>query len=115
MRHLILIAEDDPDIREALGEVFDEEGYRVHCAADGQEALEMVASVPPDIIVSDVRMPHVDGLEMVRRLRELGHGIPVILISAHVSQIDLPGVQFLAKPFDIEQMAQAVALSLGDV
>jgi CheY-like chemotaxis protein len=105
---LVLVVDDDPAIREVLGEVLADEGYRVHAAADGREALEMVASAPPHLILSDVRMPHVDGLELVRRLRSLDHGMPVVLISAHSAGVDLPGVHFLAKPFDLDAITRAV-------
>lgn len=111
---LVLVAEDDPPIRGALSCWLEDEGYRVHCAADGQEALEMVASVAPDLVLSDVRMPHVDGIELVRRLRAGGQDIPVVLISAQYDGADRPGVRFVAKPFDFLDIAQAIERSLGD-
>ena len=66
MPYLILVVDDEPDIRDVLGEVFVEEGYRVHRAADGQEALTLAAQEPPDVVVSDIRMPRMDGLDLDR-------------------------------------------------
>ena len=111
---LVLVAEDDAPIRGALSCWLEDEGYRVHCAADGQEALEMVASVSPDLVLSDVRMPHVDGIELVRQLRARGRDIPVVLISAQYDGADQPGVRFVAKPFDFLDIAEAIERSLGE-
>jgi CheY-like chemotaxis protein len=111
---LVLVAEDDAPIRGALSCWLEDEGYRVHCAADGQEALEMVASVTPDLVLSDVQMPNVDGPELVRRLRDRGQDIPVVLISAWYDGIDQPGVRFVAKPFDFLDIARAIERSLSD-
>lgn len=112
MSHLILVAEDDPLLRLLLADLFTDEGYRVTAVADGQEALDMIVGEPPDLIVSDVAMPRVGGVELVRRLRSGGAAIPVVLISAHSARVDLPGVRFLRKPFDIERLMAEVSDTL---
>jgi len=112
-RRLILIVDDESDIRDILGDALVDEGYRVACAADGQEALELVAAEVPDLIVSDIKMPRVHGLTLIERVRELGHTMPVVLISTWTPP-DRPGVQFVAKPFDLDDITAAIELSLGD-
>jgi len=111
---LVLVVDDEPIIREILAEVLVEEGYRVHCAADGQEALDLVDAEMPDVIVSDVRMPRVHGLELVERLRNAGHAVPVVFISAHYVGDDVSGVRFVGKPFDLDHITAAVAACLAN-
>lgn len=113
MPYLILIVDDEPMMREVLGDVMTSEGYRVRCAKDGQEALEVVAIEPPDLIVSDVAMPGVDGVELVRRLRGRGADVPVVLISGHAARVKLPGVRFIRKPFEIDHLIMEVSRALS--
>jgi len=108
MPPLILVVDDEPAICKVLSHLLSDEGFRVRTASDGQDALEQVAVEPPDLIITDVRMPRLDGLTMLRRLREQGFGSPVILVSAHHSGIGVSGVQFLEKPFDIDHLMSVV-------
>jgi len=112
MAALILIVDDESDIREILGDLLADEGYRVHCAADGQEALDYLALHDPDLIISDIRMPRVHGLELVQRLRKRGRATPVVLISTWVPPT-MPGVRFIPKPFDLDDIMAAVKHSLA--
>lgn len=114
VRSLVLVVDDEPLIRDALAEWLFEEGYRVRCAADGQEALDLVGAEPPDVIVSDIRMPRVHGLQLVERLRAFGHATPVILISTWRPPSLTPGVRFVAKPFDLADITEAVEHALAD-
>lgn len=113
MRSLILVVDDEPIIRNLLAELLFDEGFRVRTAPDGQQALDQVAFEPPDLIISDVAMPKMDGPTMVDRLRARGDGTPVILISAHYAGVDLPGVRFIPKPFDIDHLTAMVVRSLA--
>ena len=113
VRALVLVVDDEPMIREILAEWLVEEGYRVHCAADGQEALDLVGAEIPDVIVTDIRMPRVHGLQLVERLRANGQAVPVVFISAHYVGVDVPGVRFVGKPFDLGHISAAVAQSLA--
>ena len=115
MRPLVLVVDDEPDVRTVLSHVLADEGYEVQVAADGQEALEITARESPDVIVTDVRMPRVDGIELVRRLRAGGQNQPIVIVSAHYAAVDLPGVRFVPKPFDLDHIVEAVELSLADV
>ena len=114
MRPLILVVDDEPSIRDVLTEALSDEGFRVRSAPDGRQALDQVSFEPPDLIISDVSMPHMDGAEMVIRLRARGCATPVILISARYQAVDLPGVRFLPKPFDLDQLMDAVAQDVDD-
>ena len=108
MPRSILIVDDEPIIAATLAALFADEGYRVRQAFDGQAALDLVDRDPPDLIVTDVMMPLVDGVTLTRRLRERGDPTPVVLMSAVYAAVDIPGVRFLPKPFDLDAVVAAV-------
>lgn len=114
MRLLILIVDDEPGIREVLGDYLADEGYRVRTAQDGHEALAAAIAEPPDVVLSDVTMPRMNGVELIHRLRARGQDVPVVLISANYAAVDLPGVRFLTKPFDLDAITAAIEMSLAD-
>jgi len=113
VRALVLVVDDEPLIRDILAEWLVEEGYRVHCAADGQEALDLVDVEIPDVIVTDIKMPRVHGLELVERLRTAGHAIPVVVISTWTPPSSLLGIRCVLKPFDLNHITAAVAQCLA--
>jgi CheY-like chemotaxis protein len=79
----ILFADDEESIRLLYQEEFEEAGYEVVVAASGEEALETFAEVQPDLLVVDIKMPGMDGIELVRRIRESSTDVPVILCTAY--------------------------------
>jgi CheY-like chemotaxis protein len=79
----ILFADDEESIRLLYREEFEEAGYAVLLAANGLEALEKFAQAWPDLLVVDIKMPGMDGIELVRRVRELNSDVPVILCTAY--------------------------------
>jgi DNA-binding response OmpR family regulator len=83
----ILIADDDEPTRRLLAESLEEEGYQVQVAADGRQTLETASSFLPDLILLDVKMPEIDGLEVARRLHAKS-SIPIIMLSALTDDID---------------------------
>ena len=111
---LILVVDDEPTLREALVELLSDEGFRVRAAPDGQQALDQVAAEPTDLIISDITMPNMDGPTMISRLRERGDAMPVILISAAYVALDLPGVVYIRKPFDIDHVVATVVGCLAE-
>lgn len=113
MPPLILVVDDEPWIRDILAELLFDEGYRVHCVEDGRQALDHVAFEVPDLIVSDIRMPKIGGLALIDRLRSAGVLVPIVLISTWTPPPNLPGVRFVAKPFDLDDIAQAVRAGLS--
>ena len=84
----VLIAEDDRAVRTALTRALELEGYRVTTAPDGAAALEMLERERPDVVVLDVMMPNVDGLNVCRRMRARGDLTPVLLLTARVEVSD---------------------------
>jgi two-component system response regulator MprA len=110
----ILVVDDDRAIRDALDRALRFEGYGVALAEDGEEALETVAVYAPDMIVLDVLMPGVDGLEVCRRLRATGDSTPVLMLTArHMTQdrvagLDVGADDYLVKPFALEELLARV-------
>ena len=72
----ILVADDDPAVRESLRRSLSFNGYEVTLASDGDEALAAAADPPPDLVLLDVNMPGIDGLEVCRRIRAAGSDVP---------------------------------------
>ncbi len=110
----ILIVDDEPAIRDAIAMLLGEEGFRVHTAWDGREALELLRRSHPDVIVSDVMMPVMNGYELVEELRAHNDLTPVILMSAGSHPLSgKPNVVSLSKPFDLDHLLTLVAELLG--
>jgi len=83
MNGRILVTEDDRNLRRVLKAMLDREGYEVAEAPNGVAALEWLAAHRADVVISDIRMPKMDGLALFRKLRDLRPGLPVILITAY--------------------------------
>ena len=106
----ILVVDDERAVRESLERALRLEGYEVELAAGGREALERVAHRAPDAIVLDVMMPHVDGLEVCRRLRSVSDHTPVLMLTARdavsdrVAGLDAGADDYVVKPFALEEL-----------
>ena len=83
----VLVAEDDPGVRETLEAALSFEGHRVTTVPDGAAALTALAEDPPDLLVLDIGMPELDGLEVSRRLRKISD-VPILFLSARSDEID---------------------------
>ena len=120
-RQKVLIVDDQRAVREELAFALGFEGYEVAEAQDGREALERVAAGGIDLILLDIKMPRMDGLEVLARLREGGHTLPVVMISGHgdietaVLAIKGGAQDYLPKPFDNDRVIVSVknALRIG--
>jgi len=110
----VLIVEDEPVIRELMAMLLEDEGYAVHQAVDGLEALERVEQHRIDLVLSDVKMPRLDGATLAHHLCARRDPIPVLLMSAVYAEVDLPGVRFLRKPVDCEQLLRIIAGTLQE-
>jgi CheY-like chemotaxis protein len=110
----ILVVDDDPDIRQVLQDRLNAYGYAVETAIDGLEALDALQRGDYDGMILDIRMPKVDGLEVLRRTRESHPGLPVIMITASkVKESDDQAINagaqdLLLKPFDVAQLKEMV-------
>ncbi len=119
-RAKILVVDDDPGSRTALAELLGDEGYSVNTAGDGDAALSRVAEDPPDLIISDVRMPRVDGLDLVVQLRQRAalSDMPIILVSGvddptgRIGGLDLGADDYLPKPLDADELLARIRLHL---
>ena len=115
MMNTILVVDDDIHIAALVAALLEDEGYGVRCAFDGWEALAEIDREPPDLVVSDVMMPRLDGVSLIEQIRNRGLGTPVVLMSAIYADVDLPGVRFVPKPFDIDYILAVVRRVFEDV
>jgi CheY-like chemotaxis protein len=112
----VLVVDDDEVIRQLICVNLELEGFEVHTAVDGQDCLDKVSDVEPDVVTLDVMMPRLDGWETAARLREIdGLGdVKVVLLSARAQEADLErgskiGVDaYLTKPFDPDDLVDTV-------
>ncbi|HEY76685.1 MAG TPA: response regulator [Thermoflexia bacterium] len=117
----ILIVEDDPEIRAFLREVvLEPRRYRVLMETDGRRGMEQVLREKPDLLLLDLRLPHLQGLDLLRRLKQLGHQIPTIVLTVHASEetileaFRLGAKDFLPKPFSAEEARAAIENALTE-
>jgi DNA-binding response OmpR family regulator len=109
----ILVVDDEPSIREVVSIYLGRAGYRVLVAADGQTALEILEHEPPDLVVLDLMLPEVDGLEITRRLRAECE-IPIIMLTARREETDrILGLEmgaddYVVKPFSPRELVSRV-------
>ncbi len=118
----ILVIDDDPDLLASARRALERAGYDVRTAANGSEALRHFAGDPTDLVVTDILMPDMDGIEFIMRLRATFPETPIIAMSGGgmlpkdtllaASQV-LGAVHTLSKPFAAEQLTACVAHALG--
>jgi CheY-like chemotaxis protein len=112
----ILVVDDHEEIRGALAEILEEEGHEVLQAVDGLDALEVVAATPPDVILLDIAMPGMDGLETLRRLKDMPESamLPVIMVTAQgdrqnmVKAVQLGVRDYVTKPWEPGEVEMCV-------
>ncbi|MFJ9741172.1 response regulator transcription factor [Streptomyces sp. NPDC101166] len=110
MPQTVLLAEDDRAIRHALERALTLEGYEVTAVADGVEALAHAHKSPPDVLVLDVMMPGIDGLQVCRVLRAEGDRTPILMLTAlvetadRIAGLDAGADDYVPKPFDVEEV-----------
>jgi CheY-like chemotaxis protein len=111
----VLVVEDEPAVREVVADLLhlQDEGHAVRQASDGLQALHELQADNIDLVLSDVRMPRLDGSSLARRLPGRSHAVPVVLMSAVDVEVDLPGVRFLPKPFDRDHLLHVIGSALG--
>ena len=121
MTSKILIVEDSPSMRNLVREALDPDGYEVTESRNGREALDVLDRVAPDLVITDVNMPELDGLALLRRIRSLPsfRFTPVLILTSE-SAADMKengraagATGWLVKPFDPDQLRLVVAQVLG--
>jgi two-component system nitrogen regulation response regulator NtrX len=111
----VLVVDDEPGIRELVGQILGDEGYLVTAVSSGEEALSALARDIFDLVLLDVRLPGMDGLEVLRQLKGAGHRVPVIMISGHATveqaaqAVKEGAADFLEKPLGLERVLLTVA------
>jgi len=109
----ILVIDDDEMIRQVLRRVLVLHGYGVHEAADGEEGLEKIGKLAPDLVVTDVSMPKKDGLSVIRELRSLGNGRPIVALAKLGDKtledaLNLGADRVVGKPFRLKTFLKVV-------
>ncbi len=114
MKAHILVVDDDPRITDLLRRILAYEGYSVAIAASGSEALDRSLEHPPDLVVLDIMLPGLDGLEVAQRLRTAGDNVPILMLTARdtvadrVKGLETGADDYLVKPFAPEELVARV-------
>jgi DNA-binding response OmpR family regulator len=113
MARTILVVDDEPTLRETLAEALDADGFRVVTAADGREALLRFREQRPDLVVLDLMLPELSGIEVCRILRQES-GVPILMLTAKSSEIDkvlgleLGADDYVTKPFSLRELTARI-------
>lgn len=114
----VLVVDDEPAIRDSLRLLL-KRNFEVTTASDGQEALDLMEQLTPDLILLDVMMPKLDGLDVLKKLNEKSWSVPVIMLTATntvktaVQAMKFGAVDFLNKPFDVEELTRLIISTLA--
>ena len=113
----ILVVDDEPQITRVLKTTLSSQGYGIRTASDGEEALQAMREWPPDLIVTDLRMPHMDGLELCREVRKTSQ-VPIIVLSVKgedsikVQALDAGADDYVTKPFSMTELTARIRAAL---
>lgn len=116
----ILVADDDPHIRDVIGFALEKAGHRTLVARDGEEAIARFAAEAPDLVILDVGMPEIDGLEVCRRIRKASD-VPILFLSARDEEIDrilgleIGGDDYVTKPFSPRELVARIGVIMRRV
>ncbi|HVY31171.1 MAG TPA: sigma-54 dependent transcriptional regulator [Polyangiaceae bacterium] len=114
----ILVVDDEPNLRRVLSAQLERDGYDVHTAEDGEQALGILKEHHIDLVITDLRMPRIDGMELLRRTQKMDADLPVVMITAHgtvdnaVEALKTGAFDYLTKPFDQVEVRTIVAKAL---
>ncbi|MFA9559886.1 response regulator [Evansella sp. AB-rgal1] len=114
MNKKLLIVDDQFGIRVLLNEVFEKDGYKTFQASNGKQALKLVEEEKPDLILLDMKIPGMDGLEILREIKKMGAKSDVIMMTAYGElemineAMQLGALTHFAKPFDIDEVREEV-------
>lgn len=115
----VLIADDEKNMRWILEKNLKSEGFSIICAEDGEEAFDMFLDETPDLVILDYKMPKVDGMEVLKRIKKINSNLPVIMITAHgstdaaVEAMKLGAADYVSKPFDITELKLTIFKALN--
>jgi DNA-binding response OmpR family regulator len=110
----VLVVDDEPDARDLLREFLAGKGYEVLTASNGEEALQKVKEERPHLILLDVRMPKMNGLEVLKRVREMDHEVGVIMVTSVNEEetgnqaLQLGAFDYITKPLDLKYLERSL-------
>ena len=114
----ILIVDDELNMRLVLTAMLKKEGYEIASAADGSEALSILKSGPIDAVITDLKMPNVDGMELLNHMNDKHPALPVIIITAHgtvataVKALKKGALDYITKPFDLDELKNVISKAM---
>ncbi len=114
----VLVVDDEPEVRQVLLEFLSSRGYDVTIASGGAEAVAMVGTVKPDLVLLDVAMPDMDGVETLKQIVAIEPALAVIMVTANADigvtskLLALGAVDYVPKPFDLDYLDQAVSIQV---
>ncbi len=115
----ILIADDEKNMRWILEKNLKSEGFQVVTGEDGEDAFNLFLDEAPDMAILDFKMPKLDGMEVLKRIKKINSAIPVIMITAHgsteaaVEAMKLGAIDYISKPFDINELKMTIFRALN--
>jgi CheY-like chemotaxis protein len=114
----VLVVDDEPEVRQVLLEFLSSRGYDVEAASGGAEAVAIVEAARPDLVLLDVAMPDMDGVETLKRINAIAPDLAVIMVTANADigitskLLALGAVDYVPKPFDLDYLDQAVSIQV---
>ena len=114
----MVIVDDEPEVLEELAEVFGEYGYEIETARGGEEALRKVKEKRPHVMLLDIRMPGMDGIEVLRRVREMDPSLGIIMVTAVMEEglakeaMKLGAFDYITKPIDLDYLRTSVVIKI---
>jgi DNA-binding response OmpR family regulator len=114
----ILVVDDESDVRELLSKFLTRRGYEVNTASDGMAAMEAIRDNRPDIVLLDIRLPKIDGLSVLQRLRDESENVAIITMSGVADEdtarrsLELGAADFITKPFNLPYLETSLLAKL---
>lgn len=116
----VLVVDDEQNSREGLSKILSKEGYHVHTAEDGEKALEEAKNYKFDLIITDLRMPNIDGIEVLKKVRSRNKDIGVVIVTAYgevnsyLTAMNLGAFEYLNKPVHLEELRRVIKKALSE-
>jgi len=116
----ILVVDDEENAREGLSKILSKEGYSVEVASDGKEAIDRLKKVRFDLVITDMRMPQMDGFEVLREIKKMSEDIGVIMITAfgevdsYFEAMNLGAFEYINKPVKVDELKRVISKVLEE-
>ena len=108
--YVILIVDDEEGLREGLSKLLEDEGYTVMCAEDGEKAIDIIRNTHIDLMLTDMRMPGMSGIELLKKVRKIREDIGVIIltgygeIESYIEAMNFGAMEYVSKPFKVNEL-----------